>query len=429
MAVNHLSQTDANPLIRDRSHSLFRHEATMPLTGLMIGLYVLSMILTGPLGELSLHSYAGYLLATAFLLEVIRKRGGVFFPAPLMWFLVFICFCMFQMIWAPGYIDMALSLLQLFVASVIIVSYLVATGRIETIGYAFHAAVIGTFIYNIIFDPPLDDGRLGSTLLNANAYAYVLVFGVVFALRDLIVRRPEKPGPRRSVVLMYLAYICICIYVVIALTGSRKGTILIVGMSFSMVAYWSWHQPLKRRPLLIIILAVVFAGAGYGLYQTAGFSRLADLTNFITGNAVSDSGLTKRAALLDNALKLWSQRPFTGWGLDMFRDVSGQRTYAHNNYVELLANQGLIGLMVYLMTYVTAFVSLLRSVIRSTDALARGNGFWALVVLCATAVWDMGAVSYYDKLNWVVLSTVIAVAFLAQKATQSETRETAKGSL
>ena len=105
--------------------------------------------------------------------------------------------------------------------------------------------------------------------------------------------------------------------------------------------------------------------------------------------------------MLEDAVELWLQRPFTGWGLDQFRNVSGWNTYSHDNYVELLANQGIVGCLLYLMVYVSTLVSLLRSLGRSRDAGLSADVFWAMVVVVVAMGWDVGAVSYYDRLSWV----------------------------
>jgi len=45
--------------------------------------------------------------------------------------------------------------------------------------------------------------------------------------------------------------------------------------------------------------------------------------------------------------------------------------------------------------------------------------FWGMTVVVVLAGWDFGAVSYYDKLNWVMLSVVIAVSAHAARRTRT----------
>jgi hypothetical protein len=55
-------------------------------------------------------------------------------------------------------------------------------------------------------------------------------------------------------------------------------------------------------------------------------------------------------------------------------------------------------------------VSLLRSLRSSKDPVLSAEAFWAVVVLLVMLGWDLAAVSYYDPLSWVTLSTAIAVS-------------------
>jgi O-antigen ligase len=162
--------------------------------------------------------------------------------------------------------------------------------------------------------------------------------------------------------------------------------------------------------LVTALLVLVIIGMGVGLYLSPQTERITEVSAFIRGENVADTGLAKRGGMLEDALSLWQQRPFTGWGLDEFRNVSGWNTYAHDNYVELLANQGLVGCVLYLMVYISTLVSLARSFARSEDAALKADAFWAVVVVIVALGWDVGAVSYYDRLAWVLISMAIAVS-------------------
>ena len=54
-----------------------------------------------------------------------------------------------------------------------------------------------------------------------------------------------------------------------------------------------------------------------------------------------------REKMVSVGLQLWAQQPIIGHGAGQFSSLSGFRAYAHNNYVELLANDGIIGLVLY----------------------------------------------------------------------------------
>jgi O-antigen ligase len=256
-------------------------------------------------------------------------------------------------------------------------------------------------------------------LVNANGYAQVLMFGVLFALRQWLVETAKRRiGWKMSALL--LAFVGLSMYGIVDLTGSRKGIVMTLAAGLLVAVYWVWHQPIRRRLLVTVLLVIAIAGIGFGLYLSPQTERITEVSAFLKGQNVADTGLAKRGGMLEDAVRLWLQRPFTGWGLDQFRNVSGWNTYAHNNYVELLADQGLVGCFLYVMVYISTLVSLLRSLVRSRDSWLSADAFWAMVVVIVALGWDVGAVSYYDRLSWVMLSIAIAVSLRARNSLHAQ---------
>ena len=97
---------------------------TMPLTGLLLFAYVVSVVLFSENPATSrIVNVVGFSLALVFVIEMIGRRGNMYFPMPLVWLGIFFCFCVFQMIWAPGSISRLMTLVELIVFAVIVVNY------------------------------------------------------------------------------------------------------------------------------------------------------------------------------------------------------------------------------------------------------------------------------------------------------------------
>jgi len=216
--------------------------------------------------------------------------------------------------------------------------------------YAIYFAVICTFVYNLIAHPAKVDGRIGSTLINPNSYSFLLMLGVLFALRRMLRnglntvlkhqgyhcvhpvfrsqhlwrRLPDWLEKRYA---PYGSSQCICV-VVLALAAADPA---------SYVGLYGGSRSIRGSRLCAVPVASVLADH--------------PLADYLGGRNVADTSILMRDQMLKDATNLWLQRPFTGWGLDQFRAVSGWGTYSHDNYVELLANGGLVGLMLYLMIY------------------------------------------------------------------------------
>jgi O-antigen ligase len=399
--------------------------SAMPLTGALIFLYIVCMVLFGE-NPKTVNIVMPVVLAVvlAFIAETMRIRQGFSFPVPLVWFLIYLGYSAFQMIWSPGSVGTLMLLVEILVLALVLVNSDVHGRVVSAVEYAFYFAVLCTFVYNLFSNEIVLDGRIGSTLVNANAYSQALMFGVLLAFRRAL-SLSAKRGLNWRYALMLLGFVCLSIYGIVFLAGSRKGIVLTVVASLCIVVYWVWQQPIRRRMLVSAAVVVVLAGAGYVLYRSPQVARITDISTFLQGGNATDTGLAKRGGMLGDALGLWQQRPLTGWGLDQFKEISGWGTYSHDNYAELLANQGLIGCLAYVMIYISALLSLVRSLWRSKgDAVLRADAFWAVVVVVVMMGWDFAAVSYYDRLSWVMLSVVIAVSVRARRARVSSVATT-----
>jgi O-antigen ligase len=387
----------------------------MILTAAFIFLYVLVLVLFGQnvKTETFVMPVAVALIAV-YLVELAALHRGFSVPAPLVWFAVYLAFSMFQMIWAPGSVGTLILLIEIFALALVIANHEAFGGNGRVVEYSVYFAVVCTFVYNLFSNEVPLDGRIGSTLVNANAYAQVLMFGVIFALRQWLVESAKRKGGWKLAVPL-LVFVGLSLYGIVDLTGSRKGIVMTLAAGLLVAVYWVWHQPMRRRLLVTVLLVIVIAGIGVGLYLSPQTERITEVSSFLKGENVADTGLAKRSGMLGDAVRLWQQRPFTGWGIDQFRNVSGWNTYSHDNYVELLADQGLVGCLLYLMVYVSALISLARSFARSKDAVLKADVFWAMVVVVVAMGWDIGAVSYYDRLAWILTSMAIAVSLRARQ--------------
>ncbi len=407
-------------MLTNFTHEMPIHEGTrsqrlgrpsrMPLTGTLVVLYVAAVVLFAESPTTStIATVIGLTLAVVFAVELTGRSQRVCFPVPFVWFLLFLCFCLLQANWLPGSVARIMTLFQLLVLSFILINFVSFYGGTRYVATAMYAVVPLTFLYTIYFHPDPVDGRVASTLLNANSYAYVLMFGAIFAIRSILLSSVAGKFRSPKGVLLF-AYIALCLYGIIFLTGSRKGIMFTLAAGAGLALYWVWRQPIRRRPLIIAAMAVVFVLVGYALYRSPQFSRVIDLSNYFAGRDVVDTGLVKRSHLYKDAIALWLQRPFGGWGLDQFSAVSGWSTYSHSNYLELLVNHGVVGILTYFMIYVSAFVSILRSYLSSGDPLVSTELFWAMTVLGVLVAWDVAAVSYYSKMSWIILSVVVGVS-------------------
>jgi hypothetical protein len=78
-----------------------------------------------------------------------------------------------------------------------------------------------------------------------------------------------------------------------------------------------------------------------------------------------DSSTIDRLYLIQEGTRLFSANPILGYGLDNFRYLSVMGKYAHNNYIELACDLGLIGAAIYYSFIVFLIIKAAKKVFRN----------------------------------------------------------------
>ena len=112
--------------------------------------------------------------------------------------------------------------------------------------------------------------------------------------------------------------------------------------------------------------------------------------------------------MVSAGIEFFKERPLHGYGLDNYRVLLnhnyGIDAYAHNNYIELLVGQGIIGLFIFYYIYIYILFNL-RKLLQSNKS--------SLLILFATIVIliminDLGSVSYADKTVFIFFAVICA---------------------
>ena len=127
---------------------------------------------------------------------------------------------------------------------------------------------------------------------------------------------------------------------------------------------------------------------------------MAGLNNLITGNGVVDTSSQTRLRLIEIGLDIWKKYPIGGTGINTFYVSSSTGNYAHNNFVELLADIGIIGFVIYYFFIVKAIF------VKNNFDVEKG-WMWKCLLICLL-VFDFGAVTY----NVFSIQTIYLIAIL-----------------
>jgi len=155
---------------------------------------------------------------------------------------------------------------------------------------------------------------------------------------------------------LLVAYGTAVSYVGLALTGSRGGYLSTMA-SLAVFALLSLAVLARASPKLFWRIGAPFAIAAIVIWMAVSFSMrqsfyLTERTTNIFGDRLYDESSTVRMAFWQAAVRQWKLQPILGTGSGtylyygrLFRthELPGDPTYAHNDYLNLLAEYGLVG--------------------------------------------------------------------------------------
>ncbi|MFC3773817.1 O-antigen ligase family protein, partial [Paenibacillus sp. GCM10012303] len=100
-----------------------------------------------------------------------------------------------------------------------------------------------------------------------------------------------------------------------------------------------------------------------------------------------------RQNMIKYGLDFFAQRPVIGFGIDNYKmlygSIFGISMYAHNNFVELLVNNGAIGFILYYSYYIFLIYKLLMD----RESTSKLRDFFLAFMICLFPL-ELGIVSY-----------------------------------
>jgi len=190
-------------------------------------------------------------------------------------------------------------------------------------------------------------------------------------------------------------------------TSFSQSSIAALLLGLAVLAAWCWGW----RPTLYAAGALLAAALVFVLVAPAG------LHFGLKGRRGSASNATSgRTTLVGGGLELFAERPLEGYGSGSFEteykrhgatDAENATSASHTIPVTVAAEQGAIGLALYLALLVSAFAVLFRGAARSPPRIAVAACFAALVL----HTWTY-ADFLEDPFTWTLLALGVALARL-----------------
>lgn len=234
---------------------------------------------------------------------------------------------------------------------------------------------------------------LGNT--NPDGYGFILALGIPVAC--YLAASPETPRVFRLINIGYLPVA----FIGVALSGTRTAS---VGAAIGLLYGLATLTKLKihTRVAVVVVLAASLFVLLPIVQPLSSFQRLGT-----TGTEVTQGDLNGRTGQWAQGLRAFMEHPILGVGTDMYRTVNTLNKTAHNSYLSVLVEEGLIGF--------TIFLSILGIVALQVLRLPKWDrNFW----LTSLLVWAIGASTLtweHRKTTWLFLTFAVAAAVIGAR--------------
>lgn len=258
--------------------------------------------------------------------------------------------------------------------------------------------------------------RIANDALNANTVGLLGANAIVMTLYYMLYDRPR-----------WWNIIALPTLGILAATGSRKALVFVVVGTVLLFVFKSLRSANVVNSIAKIIGSLLaLTIIGIAVLQLPMFSevldRMSSMVDAFSGTG-GDSSTIIRLALVDIGWDLFYQSPITGVGVNnpsvlTYFLYGKENYYLHNNYIELLAGTGIIGLLAYYSMYVYIAYNLIRY--RNFHS---NEYVMVLILFLSQIVMDMGMVSYESKSTYFYMMMFYLEVQLLRKGRKNEAQQ------
>lgn len=207
------------------------------------------------------------------------------------------------------------------------------------------ASIFSILLTFLSFFGRYEGGRIEFLEVNVIPLATLLVVGLIIAVIGAIGHLFTKWKTGRAYCVLMIPFFIYAIF----LTGTRGplfSTIIGLGFYFLLI--------LKRRPKLvaaiafICILMIIFLMQNFNLIYSYLSEKIPNLELYSIEEIKSGQSTLDRMKLYSLAIEAILQKPLLGIGTEGFAEISPLFVYPHNIFLEIGAENGIIGLTLFI---------------------------------------------------------------------------------
>ena len=244
----------------------------------------------------------------------------------------------------------------------------------------------GSVITNFLNGSQSTFGRYSASGDNANTTSILLAFGVPLAWYLAISIDSDKRW--RVLKMINYAYIPLGIGAIV-LTATRFALVMTFpAIIFGLVTLTRLSA--VQRGLIFVLLTITLWTLPTYIPQSS-FERLAT-----AGESISSGNLNGRVAIWQEGFEVWLQHPFIGIGTAAFESIVPSGRAAHNSFLAILTETGVLGLLLFSMILYLAVVHAQR--------MPRWDAWFWLTLLVVWGLGNMVLTWSHTKSSWLFFS-------------------------
>lgn len=328
-------------------------------------------------------------------------------------------------------------MLSLILVAVLLLRYTSSQRRLRSLIYL----VIGIALASALFGlarktmqhqagfllPHLMPGLGYGQFINNNHFAFLMEIAIGLLLGLMV-----AGGVRRDRLLIYVG-VTLLLGMSLVLSNSRGGILSMLGQVIFVAAVFpavrsvratssKWVTLVGSSRVIRTLLVVGLVGTiSIGIVWVGGDSLLGRLEVIPSEVSARNGGARwgdRRIDIWKASWQLVKAHPVAGVGMGgywtaitAYHDASGEMTpqRAHNDYLELLASGGLVGVALAAW-FVVGLTRPVRKRLRSNDKFRRAAAFGALVGFCGVAIHSLVDFGLHTTINAVLVMVLLIIA-------------------
>lgn len=348
--------------------------------------------------ELSINRLIGMIAIGGWgIMVLVRKKIRRVHPF-LLFALLFIVWNMFSLFWTIDR-DLTVTRIKTYIQLGIMcfmVWDLVDSKRrlriaIQTYVLGAYISVIGTIVNFIKGEEAYrySGGRYVATGFNANDLAVILALGLPLAWY-LVISTIENSG-KRWIAVINLLYIPTAFFAIF-LTGSRGGFITaMLSLCYILPTVGRMGRKVKIPFTILIVLLMI---AAVIIIPDSTMQRV--LSTFNSGETDYLGG---RLQIFADAAGIIDEHPLLGVGSGAFKSATRFGTIAHNTFLSILSETGIVGFLLFCCILILAGLEAIKHPRYEALLWITVMGMW--VIGGSSVSWD------YQKPTWLLLMLIV----------------------